>query len=87
MESKFEVLVQSVGLIDEDKCNEFNKGRIAMARQFFEAIDDMCEKEEDGLEVYENRHGEGKGDGIWVNAEDWIKISAILRPSLKNERG
>ena len=32
-----------------------------------EAIDDCGEKEEDGLEVYENRHAEGKGDEILRN--------------------
>ncbi len=43
-----------------------------------EAIDDCGEKEEDGLEVYENRHAEGKGDGIWINCLDLIEIKQLL---------
>ncbi len=42
------------------------------------AIESLCEKESDGLEVYENRHDEGKGDGIWINAKDLIKLKQEL---------
>ncbi len=47
-------------------------------KKTIEAIESLCNKEEDGLEVYENRHEEGKGDGIWVNAEDLIKLKTLL---------
>ncbi len=42
------------------------------------AIEGLCIKESDGLEVYENRHDEGKGDGIWINCLDLIEIKQLL---------
>ncbi|KKK41306.1 hypothetical protein LCGC14_2741950 [marine sediment metagenome] len=55
-----------------------DKAELLGIRQTIEAIESLCKKEEDGLEVYENRHAEGKGDGIWINAEDLIKLKIAL---------
>ena len=55
-------------------------------KQVVEYIESLCEKESDGLEVYENRHEEGKGDGIWINAEDLIKIKQSLSKTNREEK-
>ncbi len=42
-------------------------------KMVIESIDGL-----DGLEVYENRNDEGKGDGIWINCLDLIEIKQLL---------
>ncbi len=54
-------------------------GEIQGIKETILAIESLCIKEEDGLETYENRHAEGKGDGIWINAEDLIKLKTALK--------
>lgn len=81
-------LLQEIKLLKKQmkEGNKFARFHLKGIEQTINMIEGFCVTEEDGLEVYENRHHEGKGDGIWINALDLIKIKVALTPIHKTKK-